>query len=146
MRIETPLFRLTLPEGWRWIPDDEGGAAVPPGDPGAMVFFAQPVEDPAELPSLHRMLSGFLLQRGLPVDTLQLASVRSGTFNGFGWQYVDEPEGGDPHAWSLWITGHKAAWLLITYNCPGAVLASHWHEVLDLLATVELAPEPPGAP
>lgn len=140
MTIESPLFRLELPEGWQWVPDADGGAAVPPGDPGAMVFYAQAVENPEELPSLRRMLSGFLTQRGIPVTTLQLQSVRTGSFTGFGWHYLDEPEGGDPHAWSLWVTGHKAAWLLVTYNCPGAFLASHWQEVQEILATVELAP------
>lgn len=140
MTIETDLFRLRLPEGWRWYPDADGGAALPPGDPGAMVFCAQPVLDVATLPSLRRMLAGFLTERGQPVTTLQLLDVEVGSFRGLGWHFVEEAPRG-PHAWSLWIAGNRRAWLLVTYNCPAEHAGSHAEEIDRLLATVELAPE-----
>lgn len=144
MRVEERLFSLELPPGWRWLPDPEGGAAVPPGEPGALFVSAQEVEDPEGLPSLRRMLAGFLTVRGQPITPLDVKSVSLGRFQGYGWRYVEEEGGGAPHAWSLWVTGTPEAWALISYNCPASCLAVHQAAVLEILATFELGPRLPA--
>jgi hypothetical protein len=134
------LFRVTLPPDWAWVPDEGGGAAVPPGDPGVLYFFAQAVTDRRALPNLQRMLAGFLSQRGRPVLTEQLLTVRLGRHRGYAWRFLEERPQGE-HAWFLWITGNLKAWLLVSYNCPAGYASSHQAEIDEILASLRLAEE-----
>lgn len=134
LEIETELFGLDLPPGWTWHPEADGGAAVPPGDPGALVVSAHPVDDPASLPHISRMLAGFLTLRGRPVATDELATLEVSGGEGVWHEYVD-----GEHWWRLWVVGNEVTWALLSYNCPQQYRGSHLTELDEILASLRLA-------
>ncbi len=135
LEVEQELFGLDLPDGWRWHPEPGGGAAVPPGDPGALHVSAHPVDNPAELPHVARMLASFLTLRGRPVATDELARIE---VQGGGEGVWREYEDGE-HYWRLWVVGNEAAWALLSYNCPVRFQASHRAELEEIVASLRLA-------
>jgi hypothetical protein len=134
LKIEHELFGLDLPEGWTWHPEPGGGAAVPPGDPGALVVSAHPVDDPTALPPVSRMLASFLTLRGRPVATDELATIEVNGGQGVWYEYRE-----DEHWWRLWVIGNEVAWALISYNCPQAFRESHSSELDEIMASLRLA-------
>lgn len=136
LEIEHELFGLDLPEGWTWHPDAGGGAAVPPGDPGALVVSAHPVDNPAELPHVARMLASFLTLRGRPVASDELARLEINGGQGVWYEYED-----GEHWWRLWVVGNESAWALLSYNAPRAFRASHLAELDEIVASLRLAVE-----
>lgn len=107
-------FRLVLPEGFSVLRDEERINCVSREPAGVLVITSEMVEDPDELPSLSRMLAGFLTQSGHPVATDELLQISSvpGAY-GFGWQYSESET-----YHRFWLFGNKVCWVLLSFLCP----------------------------
>lgn len=125
MRLEQPTFSLTLPPGFELSHQDQVVHAVSQEPPGVLTLTAEKVGDPADLPSLSRMLAGYLTLSGHPVATDELLSV-SGLVGaqGYSWQYLEEGK-----YYRFWLCGNEWSWLLLTFVCPD----SHWQHFHPLL-------------
>jgi hypothetical protein len=130
----TGLFALDLPPGWGWHNEPDGGAAVPPGAPGALVISAQAVEDPTRLPNVSRMLAGFLTLRGRPVAADALTSIQADGSQGVSYRYTE-----GEHFWQLWVVGNQATWALLSYNCPAEFQDSHRPALETIVASLRLS-------
>ena len=115
---EGGLYEFELPEGWVWHPEGDGGAAIAPAAQGLLYVTASAVEDPAQLPSLSRMLAGFLTQQVRPVATDELVPARFPNAEGFAWQYIEEYVDKDRHAVRVWVAGNRRAWAFLNFNAP----------------------------
>lgn len=109
------LYELDLPDDWIYVPDAEGGAAIPPGRDAVLHIHCEAVIDPSKLHNLSRMLAGFVTLHHKPVATDQLLEMEWPEAIGFAWQYRDE----EAHrAVRLWIVGHEEAWAFLNFQCP----------------------------
>lgn len=101
---------------------------------GVLVLTTEVVENPDELPSLSRMLAGFLTRSGHPVATDELLQVNSvpGAY-GFSWQYTQD---GTYHR--FWLFGNEYCWLLLSFLCPQDNQAHFYQPLQDLIDSVRL--------
>jgi hypothetical protein len=120
MLVTHPLFQLELPDGWHWQGEDDGGGAIAPDARGVLYITAQRVADKAQLPSLTRMLAGWLTQHVRPVATDELVSASFPGARGYAWQYTEEYVDKPKHAFRVWVAGNEAAWAFLNFNVPVA--------------------------
>ena len=120
MQVSHPqgLYTFELPEGWNWHADDDGGGAIAPEARGLLYITAQAVADRSQLPSLTRMLAGWLTTHVRPVATDELVPTAFPGGQGYAWQYTEEYADKEPHAFRVWVAGNEAAWAFRNFNGP----------------------------
>jgi len=127
-------FLLEVPDSFQTIREGDSLQCVSREPAGVIVLTSEEVTDTDSLPSLSRMLAGFLTRSGHPVATDELLRVSSVPgCHGFSWQYC---EGGNYHR--FWLFGNESAWLLLTFVCPEAERASFQDVLSEVVNSIRL--------
>lgn len=140
-RLREPTFEVELPAGFSVVRDGERINCVSREPVGVVVLTTEIVEDPDELPSLSRMLAGFLTRSGHPVATDELLAISTvPDAYGFSWQYVE-----DTVYHRLWIFGNEYCWLLLSFLCPRENQVFFQDRLADLVSSLRLRTHGPDA-
>lgn len=133
-RLLEPTFEVELPTGFSMVRDGERISCVSRDPVGVLTLSTEVVENPDDLPSLSRMLAGFLTRSGHPVATDELLQVNSvPDAYGFSWQYVE-----DALYHRLWLFGNEYCWLLLSFLCPRENQALFEDRLASLIASLRL--------
>lgn len=103
-----------------------------------LYISAQLVADRSQLPSLTRMLAGWLTQHVRPVATDELIAASFPGAQGYTWQYLEEYADKERHAFRVWVAGNVAAWAFLNFNGPVSREPEVRAEVDQLVASFTL--------